>query len=123
MNNLGSPGNRSSNNREALITRRGLLSASEGRLRNHQLRHWPATDEVLLDNPVEVLGRAVPVPCAIGVDDGNRPGHADPEAVRAGAQHAPGCVVQPEFLQTPFQMVPALLGLLPRGALAAHSKE
>jgi len=60
-----------------------LLAAATGKraLEKAQLGDQPAGDEVLLDDPLQRLGRAAPVPGALRVDDRDRPVGADAQAV------------------------------------------
>jgi len=74
-----------------------------------------AVDEVLLDDPLQRLGRAVTVPGALGVDDRDRPVGADAQAVGLGAQHAAG-LGQPELAQPSFQELPGFERAVPVAA-------
>src|SRR4029077_9669279 len=64
-----------------------------------------AADQVLLNDPLEHRRIAGTVPCAFGVDQGNRPPFADAQAIRLGAQNAT-LIGQPELSQPAFQVVP-----------------
>jgi len=61
--------------------------------------HHAAPDQVLLDDLFENVRVAAPVPCAFGVDQGDRPALADAKTV--GLRPAdPALFGEPEFLET-----------------------
>src|ERR1043166_9550907 len=64
-----------------------------------------AVDQMLLDDALEDGRIARGIPRAFGVDDGDRPAFADPQAVRLRAEDAP-LLRQPELLQSPLEKLP-----------------
>src|SRR5262245_29300016 len=84
--------------------RMGLIVAREGPLGDEMIGDGPAADEVFLNDPLEHRRIALAVPRAFRINDGDRAGLADAEAVRLRAEHA--VVGQTELDETPLQIVP-----------------
>src|SRR5207247_5881358 len=85
-----------------------------------------ASDQVLLNDPLEHRRIARTVPGALGIDDGDRAAFADPQAVRLRTQDS-SLLRQPELLQPPLQKLPccepAVLLATLRGRLVAAEKD
>ena len=69
------------------------------------------TDQVFLNDPLQHVGRAGPVPDPVGVDDCYRSLLADLQAVGLGPVHA-ALPDETEFNQPAFQIIPRLEALL-----------
>ena len=72
-----------------------------------KLFHRHAADEVLLDNALENLGRASPVPDAVRVNHGHWTLLANPQAVCLGAVN-PALADQAKLVQAFLQIAPGL---------------
>ena len=62
-----------------------------------------SADEMFLDDAVEVLRPAVGIPGPLGVDHGDRPTVADPQAVRLGPLDST-LLGEPQLLQPPLEI-------------------
>ena len=62
-------------------------------------------DEVLLDDPLDNIGRTRMIPSAIGVDDGDRPAVAKAKAIRLCAIYA-SVIGQSELIKASLQVFP-----------------
>ena len=96
------------NNLQSVPEKRGPLRSDRTRERvllDYVVGHRPAADHVLLDNPVEHVGIAGPVPGALRVDHRDRPALADPQAVGLRAQHA-APLGEAELLEAALQEAP-----------------
>ena len=62
---------------------------------------------MLIDDAIEVLGIAVAIPYALGVNDGDRTAGADAQAVGLGPLHSTA-IGQAEFLESLLQVLPRL---------------
>ena len=75
-----------------------------------------SADEMFLDDAVEVLRPAVGIPGPLGVDHGDRPTVADPQAVGLGSLDA-SLFGEAKLLEPALEMVPGLEGFIPPAAL------
>ena len=98
-------------------------SPASGAVRDHQVGHRAAIDQVRLDDALQVFRRAIAVPGAFRVDDGDRATDTHSQAVRLGPQHAAVDVVQAQFLEAALQVIPAFLRPRDRCALATRHAE
>jgi len=99
-----------------------LAAARQRCIGQQEILDRAAADKMLDQDALEVLGRAVPVPRAVGVDERNRPGGADAQAVDLGAQDA-ARVLETELLDATLEVVPTFERLLRRRAVAADAQK
>ena len=83
---------------------------------NTRLLDRAPPDQMPLDDLLEHGGIARPVPHPLGVDEGDRPALADPQAVGLGPQH-PAPIGQPKLAQTALQIGPGSQSALALAAL------
>lgn len=81
------------------------------------LRDRLAPEEMLLQDGLQDLRRAVPVPGALGIDDCDRAAGADLEAIGLGPRHQGFGPHQSEFLQASLEEFPGLKTRLGDAAL------
>ena len=74
-----------------------------------------SAQQVLFDDPVEVLRSAARIPGPLGVDDGDRPFVADPQAVCLGSLDS-ALLREPQLLQPLLEVVPRFKRLLESAA-------
>src|SRR4051794_27736870 len=72
---------------------------------DQRVAHRLATDQVLLDDPLEDRRIALAVPRAFRIHDGNRTAFTDAQAIGLGAQDA-ALFGEPELLKARFQKLP-----------------
>jgi len=72
---------------------------SQGMLCEEMIHHRPPADEVFLDDPLQDGGRARVIPGSLGINHGNRPMVADPEAIGLGPVD-PSISRQAQFIQS-----------------------
>src|SRR5438105_273079 len=72
---------------------------------NQGVLNESAGNEMFLNDPLEHRRIALRVPRAFGIDDGNGPAFADPQAIRFGAKDA-ALLRQLELLQSPLEELP-----------------
>src|SRR6266498_1865163 len=77
----------------------------EPMLRDQTLLDDAAGDEMFLNDPFQHGRIALTVPCAFGIDDGDRSAFTDAQTVRLRAENA-ALLRQSELLEPPFQEVP-----------------
>src|SRR6266511_787716 len=97
--------------------RANVEGLGEGVARERVLFDDPPTDQVLLNDPLQHLGRAGVVPDALGVDDRDRAMHADAQAVGLGTIDAAVRERESQLLEALLEIVPRLDARLFGGAL------
>src|SRR5262245_27127470 len=91
--------------------------------REGEVRDRTAVQEMLLDDPLDVLRRRVPVPGAFRVHEHDRPLAADPEAIRARAQDTPDRLRQADLAQALLEVLPGGLADFLRRAVAVGAEK
>src|SRR5579864_4155233 len=80
-------------------------------------------DEVLLDDALAVLGRHVPIPRALGIDDGDGSADADAEASTARAIRRAVRPGEVQLLHPVLDVMPGRVALFGRGAVRPRAHE
>src|SRR5262245_39698407 len=91
--------------------------------REREVRDRTAVQQMLLDDPLDVFRRCVPVPGAFRVHDHDRPLAADPQAIRARAQDAADRLRQAYLAQALLEVLPGGLADFLRRAVAVGAEE
>ena len=102
-----------------ILTAGQSISASAKRtFGDQQVDNGIACDQMTVNDPVEVFATGPAVPISAGIDQCDRPLTAHSEAASLGAQDGALHVDEARIAQTPLEVIPSLLALLERGALA-----
>src|SRR5262245_46931566 len=97
--------------------------SAERRIRQQQVGDRLPADQMLLDDPFEVGGRAVVIPGAVRVDHHDRPPRADAQAVGLGAQQAAEHALGAQLAQARLEVLPARELAFSGRALPAHAED
>ena len=105
---------------EPLQTTKGqsISEIAQRTFSDQKVAHGFCTDQVIVNDPVEVFTTGVPVPIPPGVHECDRAGTANSQAPRLGAQDRTLHVHQSRFTQAPLKVLPGLLALLERSTFS-----
>jgi len=82
-----------------------------------------SAEYVFLQDAFERVGRAVAIPGAVRVDDGDRSFATDAQAADLGPVDSARLALESEFAQASLEELPRLQGLLRRRAIAVDTQE